>query len=376
MKKPVPPSNFRSKDPDTQVDLRRVRDFGQDALDWIAAQKTDLSGYSTTSQANALYLKRAANDYNTFAHAASPSLSNRLLYENGGTGAKEYSTLTELAAIIGGSSSFNPITDIAPEFYWRASNAANTLSGGRYTTLAALGSDPTTFGTIGTQAPLQGTDSDGNVYVQFDGTAGVLTAMQQSGASSTFKFMHDGTTPWTIVLVHYYSPISGASIYESILDNAGNSSANTGFELENSNDGGGSSHGPWFGLYSSAAGTYVHSLDGRQDITGQAQVPRKEIWVVRLWPTKDRTTAGGITTSIVENMLFRQGVLIGYSNRNGNYANTNPSFLLTLGRSAVAGTAKYWNGRLYELMITKRALSDRQLAGLCLYANSTYKVVC
>lgn len=322
---------------------------------------------------NDAQLKRAAGDFATFTSKATPVSGDIFLIEDSAaSNAKKQTTLGGIATAIGAASSFNPITDIAPEFYFRALNASNTLSSGRYTTLAALGTDTTTFGTIGTQAPLQGTDSDGNVYVQFDSTGGVATAMQQSGAASTFTFMHDGTTSWTLVLVHDSPGGMSSGGDEFILDNCGGSSTAIGFSLRNEDDSGGF-HGPLFSAGAASSGNFTHMLNGRQD-ANSGFTRRKEITIVRYFRGQHKTAISGVTPLYADIMMLRQGVLTCWSNQNATYSASAPSFKLSIGQNANTSASK-WNGRLYELMIVKRALSDRMIANMCGYAATTYKVV-
>jgi len=312
---------------------------------------------------------------NAFTSKTTPVAADVVLIgDSAASFAYKQATLSSLATAIGVPSAFDPIASIAPEFYWRASNPSNTLSSGRYMTLAALGSDTTTFGTVGTQAPLQGTDSDGNVYVQFDPTAGVNTAMKQSSAASTFTFMHDGTTSYTLLLVHDSpSPAVSAGGSEFMLDNCGASSANVGFSLRNQDDGS-SWHGPFFTVSASASGQYAHMLNGRED-PNSGFVRRKELTIVRYFRGQHKGTVSGVTPTHIDIALFRQGVMTCFSVQNQTYSSSAPTSQLYLGSNSAGAPANVWSGRLYELMIVKKAISDRMVANMCGYANTTYKVV-
>lgn len=110
MKKPVPPSNFQTRDFLTRVDLDRFRRGYQELLDWIAYEgksyltAASLAAYDTIAGNNGRYLLRAAADFVTFTHKASPVATDKVLLEDSAnSGAKVYAALSELAAAVGAS---------------------------------------------------------------------------------------------------------------------------------------------------------------------------------------------------------------------------------------------------------------------------------
>lgn len=102
MERPIPASNFRSKDPVTLDDLRRVRQTQQEILDWIDSQiggipGVDLGPYITTAQADLAYLKRADADWSGFTTQAPVVGGDKLLIEQASGGAKRVVTASNFA---------------------------------------------------------------------------------------------------------------------------------------------------------------------------------------------------------------------------------------------------------------------------------------
>lgn len=79
MRFPVAPSQFISKDADVQADLRRVRTSWQELLDYL--QSLGTGGGLTEAEADALYLKRAGNDWSGFGSTV-PQATDRILVES------------------------------------------------------------------------------------------------------------------------------------------------------------------------------------------------------------------------------------------------------------------------------------------------------
>lgn len=99
MRKPTAPSNFQTPDGPTRVDLRRLQQTQADTIDYFAELMASLAA-STFSQADAdaLYLKRAAGDYATFAAKATAAAADVLLIEDSAAaGAKKATTVSGLA---------------------------------------------------------------------------------------------------------------------------------------------------------------------------------------------------------------------------------------------------------------------------------------
>lgn len=92
---PVPPSNWKTGDAPTREDLRRIRLFLEQLNDWLV-NNTGVGGLSQ-SETDALYLKRAANDFSTFTGKTVPAGADLFLLEDSAAGgAKKKATLAQM----------------------------------------------------------------------------------------------------------------------------------------------------------------------------------------------------------------------------------------------------------------------------------------
>lgn len=121
VRKPEPPIDYRSPEPRTLEDLRKLTAYLRQHNVWLTEQLANAGGvksfngrtgvvvpttgdYTPTqvglgNVTNDAQLKRSANDFNTFTHKTAPVGADIVLFEDSAnSGAKAYSTIAEFAA--------------------------------------------------------------------------------------------------------------------------------------------------------------------------------------------------------------------------------------------------------------------------------------
>lgn len=371
MKRPVPPSNFASKDALTRVDLDRLRRGYQDLLDWIDANQgnVDLSAYGTIASNDARYLLRAANDFNTFTHAGTPSVTDRVLMENGSTGAKEYALLSEIAAVISSAPTFDPAT-LSPLHRWRASQ--NSQTGGLVDSLTDSGSTAKNFTASGSNRCAVGTDGLGNTYLDMAGSS-----IYSAGAAADWAFLSNGS-PFTIFVVfdkHTWT----TNTFSALLATMTYSSGGSGMRLEfgqQTNNGSGPSPlgGSEFGIYAGSGRILLPSYQANPPTTIQAYVWQYNGYS-KAQQSGEFSTVSGSSILLSDFRLWQQGrqQVTTQHNSTGSFASSCDT-ALTLGAFGSGSGFSKLTGRVYEIMILNRCVGDQHVLNLMDYAAASYGV--
>jgi hypothetical protein len=267
------------------------------------------------------------------------------------------------------ASTFSIGTDINPLHWWRADNTVQT--GGLVDTIVDNGTSPKNFTQTLTPRCPTAVDGNGKAYLAPDGA----NDFYQAGAVADWKFLNDGS-PWTICMVYQRNALVVA--VESLVDTTDNTTTSTGMFLVH---GFVSSvkQGPECAITSSTASAFVQVTNSFVPNTNL------EILIIRHTGTNSSVptiAAGGTSSFAVDMMMRRQGAQVSQSTNSVTnppynatssvtYANTNPSFVLTLFRRA-STAASFSAARLYELLIHNTALTDGQIQGYESYAHLIY----
>lgn len=340
-----------------------------------------LSSSAITAVTDPLYLKRAANDFNTFTQKTTPRSTDIAILENAdASGAKAYATLEALDRV-----AYNP-ANLSPLGWWRASTA--TLSGSVVVDLPDAGSGAKNFtqSTAGNRASIA-TDGSGDVYVQPDGSNDYYDA----GTNADWKMFHNGDN-WTIA---------------GVLSRTAARTSGQEYLLSTCNESGGSANGLVVMLLATTVASVLQYRFGVGILSNSAGVqcdvgcityPRttspigtqsdKHVFVV----TYDAQQIQAVLTSGASYTWFSAPNAIGAAHtgmvyyRNGRkvavrahpavspaplaWNTSNSNGPLRLFASSVPG--QYSSYRLYELVIWNRILPDPEIYGYMQYARNTY----
>lgn len=203
MKRPIPPSHFKTKDDTVREDLRRIRAYLEQLTAWV----TDISAHSLTEvDGNLRYLLRAANDFASFPTKAVPDPADVLLIEDAADAfEKKYVTLASLPGSGGSSSLRNPVWD--PPVTPNADDdefTVDTLASGVWTVAAdtAIGTpftragdvNPTSYPAAGTfRSTLRGSSvlfqapANTSVSIYKQVTPATAAELWMGGASASFN---------------------------------------------------------------------------------------------------------------------------------------------------------------------------------------------
>lgn len=351
MDRPIPPSNFKTQDGDVREDLRRIRRYLEELNDWVAANSGNPNAL-TAASADLLYLKRAANDFNTFTQKATPTGSDLVLIEDAAaSGAKKYATLYSVQSPLVG---FNVAVDINPLHWWRGDNTVQT--GGLVDTIVDNGSSPKNFTQTGAARSPTAVDGNGQTYLALDGVADFY----QAGAVADWKFLNDGS-PWTVALI--FQRTAAIVAIEALIDTTDLTTNSTGmFAALNIVSG---VQGPQAAITKSSPTNYVQVLNSFiLDTTLQVVLIRHK--------GQSIAVSAGVTDIPVDIRMSRNGFEVSTCTNNTTpspYANTNPSFTLTLGRrSSTAGS--FSAARIYDVIVDNKCWSHRMQLGFENYAHS------
>jgi hypothetical protein len=267
--------------------------------------------------------------------------------------AVKHVTINQILALGAGGGAFS-MADIAPDHHWNAANTTN--SGGFASVLLDQGSGGKnlTQATGSLQAAL-GTDGNGNVYLQPDGTDDYYDA----AAAADWKFLHDDTSAYTIGGVwHINNALTAARVF---MDTCDGSSANVGASI--------------FTTYASASsygGVDYFTVKSGGVLIGVDSKPLVQSglvsWAVRyngnINATRYATGAFGVE-------LWIAGRMTAYAPNGSGASSSNPTGPLRLFRR-ITSSAALFNGRLYQLWIKKGVLPDRKLTDWFRWTNTTY----
>jgi hypothetical protein len=258
----------------------------------------------------------------------------------------------------GGGSSFSVATDIAPMHWWLAS--INSQTSGLVDSLTDQGSTPRNFTQSGTPRSPVATDGNGKTYLALDGS----NDYYQAGAVADWKFLSDGSA-FTIAMVYHRTALITGT--ETLLDTTDTTSTQTGLTL--------------FLDYNTSTSQGVRSFIGASSAGNSplgctSRVPDTNLTTVlwRFYGNNTNASGTGATPTPVDSHLRRRGIVVSTSAVNANpFANTNPSYTLTLGRRSNT-SGFFCAARVYEIVIDNKAWSDRQVLGYEAYAQSTYLI--
>jgi hypothetical protein len=276
-----------------------------------------------------------------------------------------------ISGLLAAASSFSVATDIAPLHWWRADTTAQ--SGGLVDAITDNGSAPKDFTQTGAARCPTATDANGKTYLAFDG----LVDFYQAGTASDWKFLND-STPWTIcVVLHNPTNLNADS---TLLDtcNYFATASQTGFFIMQQFVA--SSPAEWGAVSSIVNGTVgvVTVGDHDIDLNVRTLVFRNHGLggIGFVGPMVGDFTFGSRTSSPDQFEMRRNGTRRAASKvatPGAEYSSNNPTNTLTLARRS--GTSdKFGSARIYEILMTNKELSDRQVLGWENYARQAYNV--
>lgn len=297
--------------------------------------------------------------FGTYTHKSVPTSSDRLaLNDNAASLVPAYTTVGEVLAA-GGVQMFNVSTGIAPLHWWRADNTVQT--GGLVDTIVDNGSSPKNFTQTSTARCPTAVDSNGNTYLDFDGTADYYTA----GVAADWAFSSNGG-PCTVAVVMSRSVLATASQY--IVGTGGADSTLVGFDV-------------WL-TYTSAtaqgpAAAWSKGTNAQFVVYGSelSVVANMQVWIFRIVGTGSLSSSlGGVTTQPASLTMRRNGVQLQFSPRNPNhtYVSSNPNNTLHMGRQAGGGA--FWRGPVYEVIVDNKIWTDEQCIAYESYAANRYVI--
>lgn len=255
------------------------------------------------------------------------------------------------------NAAFVVATDINPVHWWRGDNTVQT--GGFVDTIVDNGSSAKNFTQTLTARCATAVDGNGKTYLAPNGTS----QFYQAGAVADWKFLNDGS-PWTACIIYQRTAAITAS--EAIFDTTNLSNTNTGAVA-------------YLGFTSSTVqgpASYIAAGSGgnaSQLVTSFVPNTNIGVLIIRHFGNNISIAANAVSKPI-DMVLRRGGVDCSYSALGQAYNNANPSFTMTLFRSA-SSSGSFSAIRLYELLIHNTALSDRQMLGFESYARTTYGVI-
>jgi len=275
------------------------------------------------------------------------------------TGNIKAASVLEMQTLLGVSGGgFTVAADINPFHWYRGDNTSQ--SGGLVDTIIDAGSSAKNFTQSGTPRCPTATDGNGKIYLAPDG----LNDYYQAGVAADWKFLNDGS-PFTICAVLQRAALISANEY--LIDDTDGATASTGLFVLQS--------------YASAAkqgweAAMTYSSSANFQIVTNSFVPNTaiEVLIVRFKGANYAISASVVSVP-VDMIMRRQGAIVSYGAlpSSPSYANTSPSFTLTLFRRA-STNGGFSACRLYDLIIHNACLSDRQVTGYENYARTQYGV--
>lgn len=292
------------------------------------------------------------------------------------------------AALASVANTLPPVLDMAasaPAAWWRGDNT--TQSGGLVDSVLDAGSMNKPFTAAGADRCAVGTDSDGDVYLDLS------NAFYQAGAAIDWKFLGDGSTDWTIGFVYAKPTWPGANSNTPL-------AMLTNMKLRSDLNGGGGGIGLYAGVNASgSSGSGTGSFWGweinQQNLSGGIlcnmaagrsllNTPAPTSKQVMLWRSNRFVRQVQFGATGAQNIgqgqqnawadLWMQGEMI-MSQQDAssyNYSTATPQATLTLGKTT--DRAFPFTGRVYEIAIWKRRLSNQDARGYALSAANRYAI--
>lgn len=285
------------------------------------------------------------------------------------------------ASVVGVTNTMSPAFDVAtssPASWWRADNV--TQSAGLVDSILDAGSQNKPFNATLADRCALGTDADARVYLN------LANSFYQAGAAIDWKFLGDGSTDWTIAWVFSKPTWPGNSNTPlTLLTNLFNrSDANGGgggvgmFTGVNAQGSFGSGPGSFYGWETNQVnlnGSMANLTSGK--ITPASTAKQVMLWrtsrqvrQVQFGGTGAQNTGAGLNESWSD--LWAQGEMVSFQQDPGTYtwSTATPQGTLTLGQTT--NRAFPFTGRLYELVMWKRRLSNQDARGYAVSAASRY----
>lgn len=320
---------------------RPLVDFHRELVEAVEAG----GGGGLPNVTNDAQLKRAANDFSSFAHKSNPIGSDILLAEDSeASGAKKYSSVLEV--LTSRVSEAGIVSKINPRNWWNANHTVE--SGGLVDTLADIGNTPKDFTQAGAARAPIGTDANGQKYLALDGA----NDYYQAGLASDWTHLHNGTGCTYALII---AKTALATAVEDILGTGGVDSTLAGFTLR-WNYVSASDQGPAMYIAGGSAGNFVVYVE----TTILAASPAVFLVIWRFFGgVVASKTIGGVTSIQDDAQLRVGGHMRSRCARNANVSGSNPTYALTLGRAA-AGAANYTAVRIYDAVLDSGVWTDAQ----------------
>jgi hypothetical protein len=257
---------------------------------------------------------------------------------------------------------FDVQKSINPRHRWRASDVVldGSSNVSQFNDSGRVGGMPFTQASASLRCPLA-TDGNGNVYAQPNGTSHTY----QAGVAANWKFLTDGSK-WTWAAIYHMPSAPSASQYLAICGTGGGAVTQAWFVINRVSS---TVWGPWLLINSSGGGNVISIEDQRPNTSISCVVGVHRGYIlaqntfVKPYGHQLALRNNGDTTS---QYLFRQA-----DSLLNNYSSGDPGFPLTLFSTATPGS--YFGGRLYEMWIDDKCVSDELLGEHDLYARSVLK---
>lgn len=276
------------------------------------------------------------------------------------------------ASVIGGTPSAGGFSVAAslPSGWYRAANVVT--SGGQVDTITDAGSYGKNFVGSGADRCPIGTDTDGLAYLD------MASDLYQAGVAADWKFFHDNSVDWTIGLVTAKPTWPAASSTPLCLLATMNWTTAVGMSISaglNTTPIGAVTVWGWETIVCNGAGYNMQLVTAKQipaPTTKQVAVfrfmrQRCDVQYTGIGAANPPTNETGNVGDAFQNGAFVSRQVVMPSN---TISSSNPSGPLTLG--AFANGAVRYTGRLYELVIWQRRLSDGEVSGYAQDAASRY----
>lgn len=387
IRKPQPPSAYRSRQPETLEDLRKLTQYLRDQNDYLAAQLAGqvtsfngrtgavmpTSGDYTASLVglgnvtNDAQLKRADNDWSGFTtQAGTPASGDKFLIERASDGAKRIVLASSL-----GSSNYPPAWSYSG---LKSHFVISSALGSAGTQVATL-TDSGTAGKNLTQAtaalrPTVGVDANGLYYIAGNGTS----QWMEAASAADWLYLCGGSPFTTGMVLSYSGPVPNGQEMFYVTTEQGVTSGSALFKgstasndnaMFSSNVGNGSKQNVNWGQLQGSGKMYavvirhIGPMGAWGNATTATQTPRQyQMWVNGSEVASSAATAGTNTSATS-----------GYYGTAG--ARPLAIFARHLSGSAVPN-ADFATIRLYDFWLTDSYLTNRQLASWFEYARTTW----
>jgi hypothetical protein len=261
-------------------------------------------------------------------------------------------------------------TKLKPLHWWRADNM--TIAGSKISDVIDNGTSPKNLSqaTVANQG-VAGTNGNGNAYLQLSAAG---TTFYQAGVPADWTFMHD-TTPSTFIMISERT--APATSYEDWFNTASGDNALRGFGLQW--DWSATEQGPQYAVDTGVGGAGTGYATYLRDASsaGGGALGIQTLIIRYASQLGQNAVAGGATSQNTVSTMRRFGVIRAFNNQNNQTrATAAPNFTLTLGVYAnlPAGINRYFNGRIYEILLDNRQWSDEEVLFYESYVSAKYGV--